>query len=257
VSADLAHHALYEGRLWHRRGVPLHRFSQRLTMALVDLDRLDELDLLRPWLSSTGPALAQLSRRDLLGGSSLSAAESLRRLVADELGVRPEGRLLALVNLRTWGWCFNPLSLYLCFDEDGALVARVLRVSNTPWHEHHDYVLDARGSSDAPVRFAKEFHVSPFLPMALDYELSCPTPAEVLDLRIAVDDRAGERAFEAGFKAQRRPLDAAGIRRLLVRSPTQAVSAGIYAQAVKLWRKGASFHSHPARRSRRQVDPAR
>jgi DUF1365 family protein len=257
MSGALAHHALYEGRLWHRRSVPLHRFSQRLTMALVDLDELDELDELGPWLAASGRAPAQLARRDLPGEASLSAAESLRRLVADELGERPEGRLLALVNLRTWGWCFSPLNLYLCFGVDGELVARVLRVSNTPWHEHHDYVLDARGRGQGPVRFAKEFHVSPFLPMELSYELSCPEPAELLDLRIAVDGAAGERVFEAGFKAVRRDLDASGVRRLLVRSPTQAVSAGIYAQAVRLWRKGASFHPHPDRRARRQVDSAR
>ena len=50
-----------------------------------------------------------------------------------------------LANLRTWGWCFNPIVIFWCFDTYGRPVAQVLGVTNTPWHEYHNYVLDLRG----------------------------------------------------------------------------------------------------------------
>ena len=47
----------------------------------------------------------------------------------------------------------------------------MLEVTNTPWGERHWYVLDARGDTTTTTT-AKAMHVSPFLPMDLDYEVS-------------------------------------------------------------------------------------
>jgi uncharacterized protein len=46
-------------------------------------------------------------------------------------------------HLRTLGWCFNPIVLYLCHDHTGALAWVVADVTNTPWRERHQYVLAA------------------------------------------------------------------------------------------------------------------
>lgn len=37
---------------------------------------------------------------------------------------------------RTWGWLFNPITCYFCFDPEGTSVEwLVAEVTNTPWHE--------------------------------------------------------------------------------------------------------------------------
>ena len=66
-----------------------------------------------------------------------------------------------------WGWLFNPITIYWCDARDGSDDIVVLEVTNTPWHERHWYVLDAHHAGP----FAKELHVSPFLPMDLTYRL--------------------------------------------------------------------------------------
>ena len=238
-------HAIYEGSVWHRRTAPSHAFSQPITMVLLDLDRLDEAGAVSRLLRVGRWAPAQIRREDFLGDPADPLAESVRRLVARELGFRPGGRILLCASLRTWGWCFNPLATYWCFGADGTLEAQVLDVTNTPWHEHHAYVIDRRGAADRTVRFAKEHHVSPFFEMDLEYELEGPAPGPALVLSLTLLDNEGHEVFAAGLRCVRHPLDARGIRRIVTRRPTQLVTAGIYLQAARLWRKGAQFVAHP------------
>ena len=240
-------HALYAGRVWHRRRTPTHRIDQRVTMAWLDLDELADLEGISPLLSASHPAPARFRRSDHLGDPSLPLADAARDAVASELGIRPEGPVFLLANLRTFGWCFNPISLYFLCDGDGELVAELLDVANTPWHEHHHYVLDRRGGASS-FTFPKAFHVSPFLPMSLRYAVTSPEPGSHLRFGLTVSEQSGAEVFDAGLAATRAPLDAAGLRRLLVRTPTQRVSLGIYAHAARLWRRGAMVHPHPERR---------
>ena len=79
--------------------------------------------------------------------------------------------------------------------DGGGLDAIVLEVTNTPWGERHWYVFDARGGA-ATARTAKAMHVSPFLPMDLDYRVTWTDPGAALWLRIEAE-RGGVKIFEA------------------------------------------------------------
>jgi DUF1365 family protein len=239
-------HAAYDGTVWHHRLHPEHRFSQGVTMAWLDLDRLDTLPL-GPLLSTHATAPARVRVRDFTADDTVPLAEQVRSRVERTLGVRPDGTVHLLANLRTWGFCFNPLAVYWCADRHGAPVAEVLQVTNTPWHERHLYVVDRRdAAATGPARFAKAMHVSPFLPMDCTYVLDDTAPAAGVDLRLTVE-REGAPIFSAGLVAERRPLDAATLARVLLRHPTQHVTLGIHVHALRLWRKGARFLPHPAR----------
>jgi DUF1365 family protein len=158
-----------------------------------------------------------------------------------------------LANLRTWGWLFNPISLYFCTDrgepggDPGPISSLVAEVENTPWHERHAYVVGPPGSH----RFAKELHVSPFLPAGLDYRLSYTEPGARLTVGLELI-QGDQRLFTATLLLRRRSLDRAALGRLLWNYPamTHRVTAGIYAHATRLRLKGAPFFSHPARRTR-------
>jgi DUF1365 family protein len=242
-----AGHAAYDGTVWHHRLSPDHRFDQRVTMAWLDLDRLDDLPC-GPLLSTRSWSPARLRERDFTADGGVPLADQVRTRVERTIGVRPTGSVHLLANLRTWGYCFNPLSVYWCADEHGAPIAQVLQVTNTPWHERHVYVVDRRTQPGGRVRFDKAMHVSPFLPMDCHYELDDTAPAERIRMRLAVV-RHGTTIFEAGLAAERRPLDAAALAQALVRNPTQRVGVGIHVHALRLWRKGASFLPHPRQRS--------
>jgi DUF1365 family protein len=166
-----------------------------------------------------------------------------------------------LGHLRTWGWLFNPLTLYYCFDPSGRHVEwTVLEVSNTPWHERCRYVVGPPGAHT----FAKAMHVSPFLPDQATYTLRYSPPAAGLRVGLDLEAPAAPAPYSrwdepetqrpapqlaASMVLRRRPLDRGGLARLLWTYPlmTARVSGGIYAQALRLGRKGAPLHPHPGR----------
>lgn len=248
-------HALYEGVVWHRRFDPPHHFRQRVTMAWLDLDHLDTAAT-APWCGSARWSPIRLRRGDFYGDASQPPAQAVRDRVLAELGVRPDGPVYVLANLRTWGWCFNPIAVYWCYDTNHTAVAELLVVTNTPWHERHVYVIDRRSHpAPGPVTFEKAMHVSPFFPMDLGYRFEEAEPGDRASMRLDVLAGRGEGpvVFSGGFEGRRRAFTAAGLRRVLLRTPTQRVSAGIHIQAARLWRKGATFVPHPEASQRKQT----
>lgn len=239
--------ALYEGTLRHDRRSPRrHVFRQRVAMPLLDLDELDEVVGHHPLWSVERPNAVSFRRSDFLGDPAAPLHTAVRDLVEERLGRRPTGPIRVLAHLRTWGWLFNPIAIYFCMDAlDEDIDALVLDVTNTPWRQHHRYVI-AGGAGEH--RFPKELHVSPFFGMDHDYRLQLSRPGERLVVRLAVlaDDAV---AFEATLALRRRAISRKALGRLLWRYPllTARVSTGIYAQALRLRAKGVPVHAHPDR----------
>jgi uncharacterized protein len=237
--------AIYEGTLHHRRFGPgtTHEFSYHVAMPLLDLAEIDAVTRLHPLWSGRHPAPVWFRRADFLGDPAVPLDEAVRDLVEERSGRRPPGAIALLANLRTWGWLFNPISLYVCADLHGAGVETlVAEVENTPWHERCSYVVGPPGRH----RFAKTMHVSPFLPMDVDYELRYTVLTERFVIHFDVM-RGGERLLGATLSLYRRALDRQSLGRVLWANPvlTHRVSAGIYAQAANLRLRGAPFHRHP------------
>ena len=231
---------LYRGSVFHRRVSPRHHeFRVPLTLLYVDLDELSEVQRLLRGLP------VSLDRKNYLGDPEIPLHEAVRQEVEAATGSRPEGPIRMLTHPTYWGYCFNPVSFYYCYDEAGQGVETVLaEVTNTPWDERFRYVVPF-GSGKASL--AKEFHVSPFMPMNLDYEWAYSKPGPQLNFSMAVLDR-GAQFFEAQLTLERRELNRSELLRTLLRFPwmTARVSIGIYWQALRLWAKGVPFHRHPA-----------
>jgi DUF1365 family protein len=251
------HSAIYEGHVVHRRFAPVsNRFRYRLHMVYLDLAELDEVFRGR-WLWSTrGWNLAYLRRRDHLGDPGVSMEQAVRDLVEERLGTRPVGPIRMLTHLRYWGYCFNPVSFFYCFDPSGERVTTIVaEVSNTPWNERHCYVLGPeadQGSGPWHVfHFPKAFHVSPFIDMAVEYTWRFREPGAVLQVHMLDRHReTGEPILLAGLQLSRREISTRSLARALVAYPflTVQVILRIYWQALRLWRKGAPFHTHPSKR---------
>jgi DUF1365 family protein len=249
------HSALYIGRLRHRRFAPRpHAFEYRLFMAWLDLSELDRVFRGR-WLWSTRrPAPAWLRRADYLGDPRVPLDEAVRERVTQETGARPTGPIRLLTHLRYFGHCFNPVSFYYCYDAAGESVESIVaEITNTPWNERHAYVLRARDST-APggrlrFRFGKRFHVSPFMPMEIDYDWRFTRPGQRLAVHMT-NLRDGAPVFDATLALGRREIDGASLAGALVRYPlaTLMVQRAIYWQALRLWAKRVPFHVHPAKR---------
>ncbi len=247
------HSAIYSGRVEHCRYRPVrHAFDYRLFMLYLDLDELDRVFDGR-WLWSTRrPALARFRREDHLGEPDRPLADCVRDRVAEDTGHRPSGAIRLLTHLRYFGYGFNPVSFYYCFDRDERMEAVVAEVNNTPWGERCVYALPWNGSgrpgTTAHFHPEKRMHVSPFMPMSLRYDWHLGVPGERLAVHMGLRD-GRERLFDARLDLSRQAITGPALAGALVRFPvmTGRVITAIYWQALKLWLKGVRVYDHPSK----------
>jgi uncharacterized protein len=265
VAATRLRSALYEGTVTHRRAQPAHRFDTPVMLPLLFLDELAELGAVHPLVDfdpsphrRRRPTAIRFHRDDYLPSGAATVRGAVEDAVAAAGGC-VRGPVALLGHVRTWGWLFNPLTLYYCFDPAGRNVEwAVLEVSNTPWHERCSYVAGPPGEH----HFPKAMHVSPFLPAEGEYTLCYSAPKDVIRVTLDVtalpppwpygalhepDPPSTKPELTATMVLRRRALDRAGLARLLWRHPfmTTRVSGGIYAQALRLAARGAIIHRHP------------
>ena len=246
------HSQLYVGRVKHRRYTPVpHAFDYAMFMLYLDLDELPTLFRKRWLWSTTRPALARFRREDHMGDKTLDLAASVRQFVKDQAGLTLKGPIRLLTNLRYFGYGFNPVSFYYCFDETGeTLEVIVAEVNNTPWGEQYCYILPESRNLGGPDRkrylLDKRFHVSPFMDMNIDYDWRFTLPGKALVVHMK-NYRKGEALFDATLSLKPRPVNGANLALALVRYPfmTAKIITAIYYQALRLWFKRIPVFAHP------------
>lgn len=254
------HSAIYEGTVRHRRFWPVaNEFCYRLFFLYLDLAELPEVFQGCRFWSADRVNLAFWRRRDHIGDPRVPLDQAVRDLVEAQTGQRPRGPIRLLTHLRYFGFCFNPASFYYCYDADARRVeTNVLEVHNTPWLEEHCYVLPISHNehphpSWRQYQVVKSFHVSPFMPMAIRYDLRLREPGENLAVHFR-NFYQGQRIFDATLSLSRRELKPEVLDGMLWRYPPLSlkVVSLIYWQAWRLWSKGAPFYPHPQRSRRKR-----
>jgi len=247
---------IYEGQVRHRRFSPRrHEFRYSLYMMYLDLDELPGLfDGFWFW-SGRHFNLAWFKRSDHVGDASITLKETIRSMLYDHTGVRAEGPIRLLTHCRYFGFGFNPVSFYYCYDKDDTHVENIIaEVNNTPWGEQYCYVLtEADNVSTAQgagrhkqYKPVKDFHVSPFMPMNVVYDWRFNQPEQRLTVHMQnfID---ADKLFDATLDFESRPITSMNMARVLIQYPviSMKVVIGIYYEALKLLLKRIPFYDHP------------
>ena len=223
--------AVVEGVVRHDRLSPLtHGFRYRIYQWLVDLDHLpDPPRWLRPFVG--------FRAGDHLGDPGGSIRANVEAFCATRGVDVTGGRIVLLANARVLGHVFNPLSVFWCLDDEGAVRCVVAEVHNT-YGERHAYLLEDLSPSGqtSTATTDKAFYVSPFLSVDGGYDLRFGLGSDTVStaVRLRQDDRV---VFTASFRGAPAPATVRRIVSALVRMPfmTQRVSALIRIQGVRLW----------------------
>lgn len=149
------------------------------------------------------------------------------------------------------GYVFNPVSFYMCLDEERSLRAVICEVHNT-FGEQHTYLCahpDHRPiTTECVMEADKLFHVSPFLNRAGHYTFRFSFSENHLSVGIDHYDQSGEKQLVTTLVGKLSPLTPQSLRSAFWKHPmvTFKAIALIHYQAIKLVAKGIRYISRPA-----------
>jgi DUF1365 family protein len=211
---------------------------------------LDEAPSLNSWLLGIDRVRPlSFEARHHLAGDGRSLRDQVRDRLAVE-GIEAGGPIRLLCMPAVFGQVFNPLSVYFCHAQDGALSAILYEVNNT-FGGRHAYVVRApsKGGNAARHSLRKTFRVSPFLDMDLSYEFAITLPGERAALAIRVCDGEGV-ILRASFAGAAEPITNRSLAGVLVRHPLLMleVLGAIHWEALKMLFKGIRFEAGSSRR---------
>lgn len=115
----------------HRLEPKQHRFVYRVFMFYLDLDELDMLTSKFRLLSRNRFNIFSFRDRDHLQLAGSSVKENILAYLSSKGVDGSEFRIGLLTNLATFGYVFNPVSFYFCFDRSNNPVCAVAEVGNT------------------------------------------------------------------------------------------------------------------------------
>jgi len=221
----------------------------------LDLDELEYVFAKRWLWSIKRPAPGRFKRSDYLGNSSIPLKQAVIERVRQETGKQPTGPIRMLTHLRYFGYVFNPVTFYYCYDKTDTYVETIVaEITNTPWGQRHAYVLpiDTRIRQDKVKQFIldKQFHISPFMPMDMNYSWRFSSPDDALYVHMN-NYHENKKVFDATLRMQRQPMTARKSAYVLLAFPlmTLKVIIGIYWQALRLYLKRIPFYTHPTRQN--------
>ena len=240
--------SLYVSTVMHRRHFPQsYKFTYQVFSLLLDIDRLEEHKEYR-FLSHNRFNLFSIQNRDHGARDGSAWRPWINNLLDKESLENAKHTIKLLCFPRVLGYAFNPISLWYCYGEDKNLYAIICEVSNT-FGEHHHYVLHNHNKpyeQNVDTYKAKNFHVSPFIGMTANYHFLLEKPSD--DLRIIIDEYQDEELMLTATQIGKKlPLTNTQLLRQFFLMPfmTAKIMIMIHWQALKIWRRGGTFHKKP------------
>ena len=244
---------IYESKVFHKRVKPKsHRLRYGVFYLLLDVDELDSLHRRLSWFSVNSFNVFSFYDRDHGPGTDVP----LRLWIENQLALADVeadgGKIEILCMPRIFGYVFNPITVYYCYDRNDVLKAILYEVSNT-FGQRHSYLarieVSSAGDRGALLRHScdKRFYVSPFLEVVGRYDFSIRRPNELLFIHIHQTDAEGS-ILDAWVKGTKSSLSDRRLIGTLVRYPllTLKVIGGIHWEALKLWTKGIGLKTRPS-----------
>ncbi|WP_085905572.1 DUF1365 domain-containing protein [Kiloniella majae] len=187
-------------------------------------------------------------------GSCLSA---WARELLERFGVtQADGEIMLVAMPRILGYVFNPVSFWLCLDQDEKLRAVICEVNNT-FGETHCYLCKHEDGhpieANEKLQTQKLFHVSPFIEREGHYEFRFNFKVNHFAVCIDLFNASGEKTLATSLCGKLSPLTKAAVTKAFWQHPLVTFKAIylIHWQAIKLIVKGIKHLTKPDQKSKK------
>jgi uncharacterized protein len=210
---------LLVGNVMHERLRPVrHAFTYPVFQVCCDVERLGEID--GSWFGIDRWRPLGLALRDYGPRDGRALGPWMRDVLA-HAGIPADGPIWLQTIPRIFGYAFNPVSFWYCYDRAGRLRALYADVRNT-FGAHHGYLMSAMRhapiGADTVLVCRKTFHVSPFCDVVGDYAFRVRQRGDHLNMAIDYRDDDG-LLLRTAIGMRSAPLTAARAWRALARQP--------------------------------------
>ncbi len=234
---------IYSGLVTHKRFKPRkHFFSYKTFSLLIDLNEIQDIEKKINFFSYNKFNVLSFYNIDHgpRDGSSLMKWVK-KTLTKTKINIRG-GTVKLLCFPRFFGYVFNPLSIFYCYDKNKKLKAVLYEVKNT-FNEQHTYVFKNKPSSNLILhKCNKKFYVSPFISMKTFYNFRLSKPGNNINILIKQTDVKGPLlvARQIGKKIN---LSSQNLLYQFFKHPLMSfkVIIAIHFEAFRLWTKGIKF----------------
>ncbi|PKH07142.1 DUF1365 domain-containing protein [Moritella sp. Urea-trap-13] len=241
---DITHHSgLYQGSVTHRRFSPRkNSFTYQIAMLGLDLDELEDVIDQHWLLGKNWFNPIRFFEKDYLKNDPGTLRQRINNKVAKLGGDWDGSRVLMLAQCRCLGIYFSPINLYYCFEQSGDCKYMLAEVSNTPWNQRHYYLVDMQSSALTP----KEFHVSPFMTLDMQYRWRLTTPGQKVKVNIDNIDLNDNKLFAVSMRLDKTKITTIELGKSWITLPFSVIKVLclIYWQALKLVAKRIPFISY-------------
>ena len=234
---------IYSGFVTHRRFKPKrHFFSYKTFSLLIDLNELKNLEKKIKIFSHNKFNILSFYDIDHGARDGSSLINWVKKTLVDAKIYIGSGSIKLLCYPRFFGYVFNPLSIFYCYDENLQLKAVLYEVKNT-FNEQHTYVFSVSSSSNLVLhKCNKKFYVSPFMEMKTFYNFRLLNPGKFLNIFIKQSDHEGIllTACQVGEKIE---ITNKNLLLQFLKHPLMSfkVIVAIHFEALRLWIKGVKF----------------
>ena len=234
---------IYSGFVTHRRFKPKrHFFTYKTFSLLIDLHEIENLGKKIKFFSYNKfniLSFYDLDHGPRDGGSLISWVKNTLNEAKINIGT---GTIKLLCYPRFFGYVFNPLSIFYCYDDDLQLKAILYEVKNT-FNEQHTYVFPVSPTSNLILhKCDKKFYVSPFMEMKTFYNFRLLKPEKILNVFIKQRDVEGTllTACQVGKKLE---MSSKNLFFQFLTHPLMSfkVILAIHFEAFRLWVKGVKY----------------
>ena len=240
---NLFNSCIYSGFVTHRRFKPKrHFFTYKTFSLLINLREIENLGKKINFFSYNKFNILSFYDKDHGPRDGSSLIDWVKRTLVNAKINIGSGSIKLLCYPRFFGYVFNPLSIFYCYDENSQLKAILYEVKNT-FNEQHTYVFPVSQASNLILhKCDKKFYVSPFIEMKTFYNFRLLKPGKILNVFIKQSDSESVllTACQVGKKIE---ISSKNLILQFLKHPFMSfkIIMAIHFEAFRLWIKGVKF----------------